>query len=310
MKRQTFGLNSHDGRTRLHGVVWRPEGEPKAVLQLVHGMVEYIERYDGFASYMAQQGFLVVGHDHLGHGESIVTKEDYGYFEEMNGNRVLLEDIHQIRKIYQDKYPDLPYLILGHSMGSFLVRQYLYLYGQGLQGAAILGTGDMSREVLRFGMFLTSAMAAHKGWRHRSKLVQAIAFGSYNKRFKPRRTNCDWICSEESVVDEYVKGEKTTFIFTLNGFYNLFYSLYCLTNKSYLERMPKSLPVLFAWGEEDPVGDYGKGVRRVIRQFQEVGMEQVDTMAYPGCRHEILNEKNRMQVYEDIGGWLEEKAGI
>ena len=149
MKRGTFTMNSHDGKTKLHGVTWEPEGEARAVVQIVHGMIEYIERYDGFASYLAERGYFVIGHDHLGHGESAASQDDWGFFEEENGNRVLLEDIHQVRRRAQERYPDAPYILLGHSMGSFLVRQYLCIKGEGICEAVILGTGNMPASLLR-----------------------------------------------------------------------------------------------------------------------------------------------------------------
>lgn len=297
-------MNSHDNRTRLHGMMWKPEGEVKAVVQLVHGMVEYIERYDAFASYLAERGIFVIGHDHLGHGDSVCSEEDWGFFEEENGNRVLLDDIHQIRLRAVEKYPDVPYIIVGHSMGSFLTRQYLCIHGEGIHAAVILGTGDMPAEILRFGMFLTSTMAHFKGWRHRSRLVKLIAFGSYNKKIHPHRTDCDWISRDEAVVDAYKAGKKTSFNFTLNGYYNLFYSMLCLKRKDYLERMPKELPVLFAAGAEDPVGAYGKGVEKVRDEFLSFGLTHVEFKLYAEDRHELLNELDREQVYEDVGTWI------
>ncbi len=304
LKRQNFTMNSHDRRTKLHGVMWKPDGEVRAVVQLVHGMIEYIERYDEFASWLAERGVFVIGHDHLGHGDSVLSEEDWGFFEEENGNRVLLDDIHQVRIRVQEKYPDVPYVIVGHSMGSFLTRQYLCLHGEGIRAAVILGTGDMPAGLLRFGMFLTSSMAAVEGWRHRSKLVKIIVFGSYNKKIHPHRTDSDWITRDEAIVDAYKKGKKTSFDFTLNGYYNLFYSMLCLKKRSYLEQMPKNFPILLAAGAEDPVGSYGKGVQRVYEEFGRLGVEQVECKLYENDRHEILNELDREQVYEDIGTWI------
>ena len=267
MKRGTFTMNSHDGKTKLHGVTWEPEGEARAVVQIVHGMIEYIERYDGFASYLAERGYFVIGHDHLGHGESAASQDDWGFFEEENGNRVLLEDIHQVRRRAQERYPDAPYILLGHSMGSFLVRQYLCIKGEGICEAVILGTGNMPASLLRFGMFVTSTMAA---------------------------------------VDTYRSEPKTSFDFTLNGYYNLFYSMLWLKKEEHLRRMRKDLPVLFASGTADPVGSYGKGVEAAAESFRAHGVTHVDVKLYPADRHEILNELDRQQVYEDLWRWMEE----
>ena len=299
-------MNSHDGKTKLHGVTWEPEGEARAVVQIVHGMIEYIERYDGFASYLAERGYFVIGHDHLGHGESAASQDDWGFFEEENGNRVLLEDIHQVRRRAQERYPDAPYILLGHSMGSFLVRQYLCIKGEGICEAVILGTGNMPASLLWFGMFVTSTMAAVTGWRFRSRLVKLMVFGSYNKGIVPHRTAFDWISRDEAVVDTYRSEPKTSFDFTLNGYYNLFYSMLWLKKEEHLRRMRKDLPVLFASGTAGPVGSYGKGVEAAAESFRAHGVTHVDVKLYPADRHEILNELDRQQVYEDLWRWMEE----
>ena len=299
-------MNSHDGKTKLHGVTWEPEGKVRAVVQIVHGMIEYIERYDGFASYLAERGYFVIGHDHLGHGDSAASQDDWGFFEEENGNRVLLEDIHQVRRRAQERYPDAPYILLGHSMGSFLVRQYLCIKGEGICEAVILGTGNMPASLLRFGMFVTSTMAAVTGWRFRSRLVKLMVFGSYNKGIVPHRTAFDWISRDEAVVDTYRSEPKTSFDFTLNGYYNLFYSMLWLKKEEHLRRMRKDLPVLFASGTADPVGSYGKGVEAAAESFRAHGVTHVDVKLYPADRHEILNELDRQQVYEDLWRWMEE----
>lgn len=276
------------------------------MVQIVHGMIEYIERYDGFASYLAERGYFVIGHDHLGHGESAASQDDWGFFEEENGNRVLLEDIHQVRRRAQERYPDAPYILLGHSMGSFLVRQYLCIKGEGICEAVILGTGNMPASLLRFGMFVTSTMAAVTGWRFRSRLVKLMVFGSYNKGIVPHRTAFDWISRDEAVVDTYRSEPKTSFDFTLNGYYNLFYSMLWLKKEEHLRRMRKDLPVLFASGTADPVGSYGKGVEAAAESFRAHGVTHVDVKTYPADRHEILNELDRQQVYEDLWRWMEE----
>lgn len=297
-------MNSHDGRTTLHGIMWIPEGPVLGIVQLVHGMIEYIDRYDELARYLAQRGIFVIGHDQLGHGDSVVSQEEWGFFAEDNGNKILLDDIHQIRLRAQEKYPEAPYVILGHSMGSFLVRQYLCLHGSGICAAAVIGTGHMPAEILRMGMFIASFLGTRKGWHHKSKLLKMMAFGSYNKRIRPLRTHCDWISRDEAIVDAYVAGPRTSFDFTVNGYYNLFYSMLCLTRRSYLEEMPRTIPVLFAAGAEDPVGNYGKGVEKVRDEFLALGVHDVECILYPEDRHEIFNELDREQVYEDVGGWI------
>lgn len=304
MKKEEFCFKSSDGKTGIHAVKWIPEGEVKAVLQISHGMVEYIERYEEFASHMAAQGILTAGHDHLGHGHSIGSEEDFGYFADEQGNTKLLRDINEMRKRLQKEYPDVPYFLLGHSMGSFLARQYICVYGQGLSGAVIMGTGYQPKALTVAGMALTKVMAALKGWRYRSRLIDNMAFGSYNKKFEPARTDKDWLSRNEGNVDAYKKEKRCSFMFTLNGYYNLFLSLYKLSCRDYVGKMPKELPVFFVSGEDDPVGGFGDGVKKVYRQFVGLGLENVSMKLYPDDRHEILNELDRDIVYEDIAKWI------
>lgn len=298
-QKKTFTYLSQDGRTGIHGIQWVPGGKIKAILQISHGMVEYIDRYDEFARYLAERGVLVTGNDHLGHGASVADKSKHGFFAEENGNRVLLKDIHRLRKMTEAEYPGIPYFLLGHSMGSFLARQYLCIYGQGLAGAVIMGTGCQPRTLAWFGMNITRVMAAVKGWEYRSAFVDSLAFGSYNRRFGEAKGK-EWLSRNEENVSKYVKDELCTFLFTLNGYYNLFYSIYSLSFDKPLGKMPKDLPVFFVSGGEDPVGQFGEGPRKVYEKFLEQGMKNVSIKLYPRDRHEILNELDREQVYEDL----------
>ena len=306
VNKQHFEFLSNDHITLIHAVKWVPEGEVKAVLQISHGMVEFVERYDLFAQYLAERGVLVVGNDHLGHGRSIRSKEDYGYFASEHGNMVLIKDIHRLRKMMQELYPAAPYFLLGHSMGSFLTRQYICCYGRGLSGVIIMGTGYQPRAVVKTGMMLCESLAKVYGWRHRSRLVDAMAFGGYNKGMSQPRTDRDWLTKDEKIVDAYIADERCQFMFTLNAYYNMFLGLYKLTSPSYLKKMPKKLPVFFVAGADDPVGNYGKSVMKVYGEFKDLGMRDVKCRLYPGDRHEILNELDKEKVFEELYKWLSE----
>lgn len=303
--KREFTYDSKDGRTKIHGVRWEPEqGEVKGVLQIFHGMAEFVERYEEFALFLTERGFVVTGNDHLGHGTSIVSKEDYGFFAEKEGNRAVLGDVHELKQRTEKLYPKAPYYILGHSMGSFLLRQYLCIHGDELDGAIIMGTGDQPEAALKLGKGLCRLLASWKGWHYRSRLVDYMAFGGYNKRFRPSRTDKDWLTKEESFVDRYLAEERCMFRFTLNGYYNLFTSIEEASLQSQLQKMPKDLPVLFASGKEDPVGNFGKGVEKVRKKFQAAGLTDVTWLLYEGDRHEILNETDRAAVYKDLYAWL------
>lgn len=306
MRKEKIDFLSNDRRTKIHAVQWSPEQKPRAILQIVHGMAEYVERYEPFAKFLTEQGFMIVGHDHLGHGASVCTDKDYGYFAEKNGNQILLKDIHKLRKQTQKEYPDIPYFILGHSMGSFLVRQYLCLYAEGLMGAVIMGTGYQPRILTKVGMGLCRTLSLFKDWHFQSKLIDSMACGAYARCFKGETGN-EWLSRNPENVMRYTKDERCGFRFTLNGYYNLFYSIDCLSYRSYLEKMPKDLPILFVSGEQDPVGQFGEGVKKVYQTFLNLGMKDVFCKLYPEDRHEILNETDADVVMEDIAAWLKKK---
>ena len=298
--------SSRPGAT-LNVLLCLPEGRPRAVLQMTHGMVEYIGRYEQLACWLADRGVAAVGHDHLGHGGSVVSREEYGYFGRPDGNRLLLDDIHRVTR-WAKALPELeglPWFLLGHSMGSFYVRQYLCEYGGELQGAILMGTGWQPRAAARAGRALCHLLAAFHGWRYRSKLVDSMAFGSYNRSFRPARTSKDWLNRDEKEVDRYLSEERCSFRFTLNGYDSLFTALERLCDKELLARAPKDLPVLFPSGDDDPVGDRGRGVQKAAQSLRDAGMRRVEVKLYPGARHELLVELNRQEVFADIGSFIQ-----
>ena len=173
--RDEFYFPSKDGNTEIHTVEWKPDGEVRAVLQICHGMVEYIKRYDEFAQFLCEKGYYVVGNDHLGHGKSVQSKSEYGFFDKRYGNACVLGDIHTLRQRTAKKYPDVPYFMMGHSMGSSLLRQYIQMYGNGLAGAVLMGVvTDHSRASLLFVKRLCRLMAAVRGWHYRSRIVDEL----------------------------------------------------------------------------------------------------------------------------------------
>lgn len=291
----------------LNVMVCLPEGRPRAVLQMTHGMVEYIGRYEELALWLAERGIASVGHDHLGHGGSVNSKEDYGYFGRPDGNRLVLDDLYGVTR-WAKALPEcsgLPWFLLGHSMGSFYARQYLCEHGDELEGAILMGTGWQPRAAVVGGRVLCHLLAAFKGWHYRSQLVDKMAFGSYNRSFEPARTPNDWLNRDPAEVDRYRAEERCSFRFTLNGYDSMFAGLARLCDKELLARVPKDLPVLFLSGDDDPVGDKGRGVRKAARSLQEAGVRQVEVKLYPGARHELLLELNRQEVFADIGKFIE-----
>ena len=303
-----FYFPSKDGNTEIHTVEWKPEGEVKAVLQICHGMVEYINRYDEFAEYLCSRGIYVVGNDHLGHGKSVQSKAEYGFFHEKYGNSCVLGDMHTLRQRMMKKYPDVPYFMLGHSMGSIMLRQYIRLYGDGLSGALLIGVvAEQPVGVLRLGRGLCRVIALFKGWHYRSKLVDNMVVGGFNKKYKPARTRADWITSDQKRLDAYASDPLCSFMCTVNAYYHMFGGMMQMEKKESVFMIPKDLPVLFAAGADDPVGKYGKGVRKVYNKYKSAGIQDVTLRLYAGDRHELLNEQDRAQVYEDLAGWIENR---
>lgn len=305
VKREELYFDSRDNENKIHAMKWIPESKtPICILQIIHGMAECIERYDEFAENMAQKGILVVGEDHLGHGKSVGENGTYGYFCERDAATVVVRDSHRLKKMIQEQYPGVPYIILGHSMGSFILRNYLCRYGTGIQAAVIVGTGMQPKAVLAAGKAVAAVQKLFKDSKYPSSLLNAIAFGGYNKRIKGNRTVMDWLTKDEKIVDAYIQDPLCGFTFTVNGFQTIFELVSRLYKSDNLEKIPKELPVLFMSGADDPVGDYGKGVNKACRSLVDAGMKRVQMKLYSDDRHEILNETDRAKIYEDIYIWI------
>lgn len=309
IKKEEFDFGSRDGEHRIHAVRWIPEAQrPVCILQIIHGMSEHIDRYDEFAQFMAAKGILVAGDDHLGHGKSVNPGEPFGYFCKEDAATVLVRDEHRLKKMMQEQYQGVPYIILGHSMGSFIVRNYLMRYGSGIDGAVIIGTGMHAKCQLAAVRALAGIQSLFCGPKHVSSLLDRLTFGGYNRRIQTPKTPRDWICANSESVERYMADPLCGFTFTANGFQTLMKLIRNLYDVEKLNKMPKALPVLFLSGEEDPVGDYGRKVAEVYDSFVKLGMEHVQMKLYPGDRHEILNESDRADVYGDIYRWILQRA--
>jgi len=304
--REFFYLSS-DGRTNIHTVVWQGEAPPRAVLQIAHGICEYIERYHSFACWMAERGFLVVGNDHLGHGESWQDPQRQGFFAEKDGWDRVVEDVELLRQRMAGEYPGLPYFLLGHSMGSFVARTHLIRYPGHLTGALISGTAQQPAAMIKAGLALTGLLAKLKGADYRSSFVKTMLFGPYNRAFKPNRTDCDWISSDPEVVEAYCQDPGCQFLPTVSLYRDMLGGLRLIGEADNLAKMDKTTPVFLFAGELDPVGEQGKGVMRACQGFVRAGCTDVRCKLYPNGRHEVLNEVFREQVYTDVLNWIEER---
>lgn len=309
VSREEFYFNSRDGMSKIYAVQWKPEIEkPIFILQIIHGMAEYGLCYDDFANFLANHGVLVVANDHLGHGKSIGDDGIKGYFCRQDPATVVVRDVHRLKKMIQEQNKGVPYFILGHSMGSFILRNYLCCYGRGIDGAIIAGTGKQPKSMVTCGIFLTKFLTLFQGEKHKSEFTNIVAFGKNNSKINHPRTKMDWLTTDEKSVDAYIADPLRGFTFTLNGFRTLFTLIERLYDQTYLEKMPKNMPVLITAGEMDPVGNYGKWVRDVYNDFKEMEMENVSIKTYQGCRHELLNEVSKKIIYKDIFAWLKEST--
>lgn len=300
-----FLIESVDEMTDLNGVIWQPDASrtPKAILQIVHGMAEYIERYDEFAQFLNENNILVVGHDHLGHGDSVdQEKPAYGYFSKGDSDQILIEDTYQITHYIQKRYPRTPFFIMGHSMGSLILRNYLKTYSEDVDGAIIMGTGDRKDEITVLKRILGGLNTISP--KTVNPAIDKLAFGSFNKRIKKPESSFAWLSKNEENVNQYEADDKTGFIFTNNGFYTLLTLMDHATRTNWHKQIRHDLPLLIVSGEKDPVGDFGKGPRKIAVDLNEHFFTDVTLRLYHDLRHEILNEEEKYDVMDDIYDWI------
>lgn len=307
MTRKEYKIPSKAGFADLFVRAWIPEN-PKAVFQIAHGMAEHGERYEDTASYLCSKGFIVVVDDHIGHGRSTKTNSDYGYFGEKNGWSVFVEDEKSVTELIKKEFPSLPIIFFGHSMGSFIGREYICRYGddKALKGAIICGTSGKN-PAAPIAIKLADGVAKIKGSKYRSNFINGLAFGTYNKKIANPRTDFDWLTTDEKIVDAYISDKECGYLFTATGYRDLFTILNVASSKKCFEGVNKDLPILLTAGEEDPVGAYGKGVTEVFNNYKDAGVKDVTLKLWPGMRHEIHNENGREKVYEALATWAEEK---
>lgn len=288
------------GEGEIFSRSWTGES-PRAVIQLVHGMAEHSGRYDHFARFLAANGFAVYANDHAGHG---MSARQQGYFAARNGWEHVVRDLDALMDEAAGEHPGLPLFLLGHSMGSFLSRSYLARYGERLSGCILCGTMGENPGV-KAGKALAALQCRLRGPRSSGRLLDKIATGSYNSRIQNPVNSAAWLSTVDEVCIRFAADAMCGFPFTALGYYDLFTGLTEISSPQWAAQVPQSLPVFLVAGEEDPVGSYGEGPRQVAGWLREAGVKQVDLKLYPGMRHEILNEKDKEQVYADLLAWLQ-----
>ncbi|PZE21457.1 alpha/beta hydrolase [Paenibacillus xerothermodurans] len=306
MQHETFTFQDADHQL-IYVHHWSPPRRrpPKAVVQIAHGMAEAARRYARFAQALIRAGYEVYANDHRGHGLTAGSLERLGNTG-INGFNRMTDAMAQLTDVIRARHPDIPIYLLGHSMGSFLAQQYMYRYPDKVSGIMLSGTAGRQSPKLWFGIVLAQLIAAIHGNEHRSPLLMNLTFGSYNKAFRPTRTDADWLSRDKAEVDRYIADPYCgSTVFTAGFFRDFFRGLHEIHRRNHLKQIPKQLPVYIFAGNKDPVGGMGEGVRRLVEMYRKLGMKHVSCKLYPGGRHEMLNEINREEVIADIIAWLE-----
>ena len=300
-----FTFASSNGKSTVYAQKFLPAGTPRGIIQIAHGVSEHIGRYEEFMTFLAGRGFVVVANDHIGHGKSAASDEDLGIFDEKDGWDRAVEDMDKLHDMTREEFPDIPYIFFGHSMGSYLLRTYLIRHPEKADLAILSGTGGQPRPIVAAGLGAAETTVKVYGARKISKLLIAMAFGTYNNGYEQKRTEFDWLSSVPEIPDAYIADPKCGFPPTASLFRDLFYGIMYDSDKENLAKMNKDMPVLMISGWKDPVGENGKGVKRVFRMFCEAGMKHVHLKLYPHCRHELLNETIKSEVMDDIAKWID-----
>jgi len=284
-----------------------PEVEPIGHIHLMHGMAEHIKRYDEFVSYLVKRGYIVSGHDHRGHGKTAELNGKLGYFAEENGFERVVQDAHEIITTLREENDSTRFILLGHSMGSFIGRRYIQLFGEEVDLAIFSGTGGDPGITRYAAQAIATISGKLKGSDKPDYVLNKLVFGGFNKLIDNPNTSLDWLSTDTAIVEKYINDPTCGFVPTTQFFADLFDGLGKINSKTEINKIPKDLPIYLFSGNEDPVGDYGKGVMSVAEQFDGAGIKDVTIMLFEGGRHEMLNETNRLHVFESITDWIEKK---
>ena len=300
----SFWLTMDDG-LEIYVRCWHNKNiEPRGVVQIVHGMAEHIERYNDFAQFLLSHGFIVYGEDHRGHGKTAEKAGIFGYFAEKAGFDRVVSDVYQVTQHIKEQHPTLPLFIFGHSLGSFITRRFIQKYSSEIFGVILSGTAGNPGVAAKLGKALAKWEIKKYGPKEPSHLMNRVIFGSYNKGFENVKNKFSWLSRDEEVVENYLKDPYCGFICSASFFYDLLTGLQMIHKDEDIQQIRKDLPILFISGDKDPVGAYAKGVKQAINQYKENGLKNIEAILYEEGRHEMLNEINKDEVYNDILRWL------
>jgi alpha-beta hydrolase superfamily lysophospholipase len=309
MLSENFSFRSEDG-TNIFVYRWspKPNANVRGIVQIAHGMAETAKRYERFASFLTENGYIVYANDHRGHGKTAGSPDKVGYLADDDGFDWLVKDMYQLTGIIKKEYTDLPVFLFGHSMGSFAAQKYLMLYGRELSGAILSGSNGKAPLLHNIGLIIAAFEVRKNGRKAKSKTMHKLIFGSYNKAFKPNRTEFDWLSRDNDEVDTYINDPYCGGIFTAGFYYDFMKGLIEISKTRNIYRIPKDLPVFIFSGDKDPVGGAGKGVNKLYQTYRKAGLKDITIKLYPGSRHEMLNEINREEVMKDATDWMNDKA--
>lgn len=306
MNKSEFTFQTSDGE-KIAVYKHKPKLEiPKAVIIIVHGMAEHAQRYDNFASFLNENNYLVYAYDQRGHGKTAGSIERLGFFAEKDGWNKVVYDLKQLIDIAKKENENIPVFLLGHSMGSFVVRTFITKYGNLINGAILSGTAGSAGLLGKIGTGLTKIISALKGKKHPSPLMDNLSFGDFNKNFKPNRTKFDWLSRDNDTVDKYVNDPYCGTIFSVGFFYDMMTGLEYVNDKRTAQNIPSELPVYLFSGGKDPVSKNAKQIEDVYNMYKTGGIKNIKLKIYPEARHETLNEINKLEVYNDVINWLSE----
>ncbi len=305
MKAEQYKLPSRN--TDIHVYSWMPDNPDniKAVIQIVHGMAEYGERYADFASFLVKNGFAVFASDHRGHGKTAKNSNELGFFAEKNGWNLVIDDLKNISNHIKNQFPQKPFFIFGHSMGSLLTRNYIMDVPFELSGVILSGTAGKQYLLAKAGIFLTQILMLFNKKNSKSPTMNKLMFGTFNKQLKPIRTEFDWLSRDNAEVDKYIKDEYCGFLFSLKAYNDLLRGAIYVNKQQNINKTNTELPICLISGTKDPVGNNGKGVKQVYHSYQQAGLQNIELKLFDDCRHELVNETNKTEIYNFVLQWCQ-----
>ncbi len=307
MIKQEGYFESANGVNRIKYYIRLPEISPRAIVQIVHGMCEYFERYEALCEYLCERGFIVCGNDHLGHGESVNNDDELGFFAEKDGDRAVVRDIATLRDIMKKKYRMLPYIMLGHSFGSFVARAYAASNRDAVDALILSGTSGQKMPV-KSGRALCKLVGAFRGNKHRSALISSLVFKGYNKRFKCKgATGNEWVTSDPEALKRYVSDKKCTFTFTVQAYLDMFAIISYIQSDKWYSDIPPSLPIFIMAGENDPISNYTSGIFELMKKLKNQNVTDLEYRIYKNERHEPLTGLTKGEAFEDVYEWIDER---